>query len=206
MDVVYCWAYDRPETAGATITDKGIDVARPNLMSWVTGISLAAVSLLALGCSQSPEIEISAEGPGTTTAQDTTAVTVSQVPDGTSTTLADPEETTPLTYRIDVTEIVSPEFVESDGVSFSSRIVVDPSDDGVVLLETQFLGAPDGTELVEIVVNGRVRGGNSYAPGVVGVLPLQDETEVEVEVRAYDADKRLLAAATLGQILTTEGS
>lgn len=105
----------------------------------------------------------------------------------------------------DLTPLGPPSNVASERLSFSSRIVSDEARGGAALVRTQVENAPEDSQTFEIVVNGEVRGGGSYRPGVVAGVPLRDEEEAHVEVRVYGPNGDLLATTSLEEPLLVDG-
>lgn len=106
------------------------------------------------------------------------------------------------TFRFDDVDLEAPANVSGDEVRFTSEIIGPEDEDGVPVLQTQVLEAPTGTAIVEIIVNGRSRGGGSYNPGSVHVVPLREETTALIEVCAYDGDRQLIGSVRADEALT----
>ncbi len=95
------------------------------------------------------------------------------------------------TFRYEDVQLDPPAGVSGRDLVFSAEIVYS---EGVPFLQTRVLEAPEGTAIIEILVNGHSEGGGSYLPGTLQGSALGDESTAIVELCAYGSDNELLAS------------
>ena len=96
---------------------------------------------------------------------------------------------TSLPFRTDV-EVLSGPVLPEDGLVEPVARLIDRN--GVTALEVTFLAVPDGTDLLEYEINGRIQAGGTYTPGMVAAMRVEPATAVDLVVIAVDdADREI---------------
>ncbi|MEZ5376345.1 MAG: hypothetical protein R2733_07480 [Acidimicrobiales bacterium] len=163
-----------------------------------------AVAIREVG--DTPRSAPSAGDTTSTTESSTTSTTDAATP--TSTTLATATTAAPATetdclptFRFKDVQLDPPVGVTGRDLVFSAEIV---RSDGVPFLQTRVLEAPEGTAIIEILVNGHSEGGGSYLPGTVQGSALGDESTAIVELCAYGSDYNLIVSKRYDEELPIE--
>ena len=143
--------------------------------------------------STTPASTTSSTGPATTPTSTTPATAATDVPVSETDCLP--------TFRYDDVRLDPPAGVTGRDLVFSAEIVYS---EGVPFLQTTVLEAPEGTAIIEILVNGHSEGGGSYLPGTLHVSRLGDESTAIVELCAYGSDNQLLASKRSDEELLIE--